>query len=83
MILYSIWVLPIIRELWDAHSRITHPWYADDTGAKGNSGKIFAHFRDLQVRGPQWGYFSEPTKSILVIDMWNVAGAEDCFGEWA
>ena len=35
MIAYGIGVLPLIRELREAHPRVTQPWYADDAGAKG------------------------------------------------
>ena len=35
MIAYGIGVLPLIQELWDAHPRVTQPWYDDDTGAGG------------------------------------------------
>ena len=35
IIAYGIRVLPLIRELREAHPRITQPWYADDAGARG------------------------------------------------
>ena len=35
MISYGIGVLPLIRNLREAHPRITQPWYADDAGAGG------------------------------------------------
>ena len=45
MIEYGIRVLPLIRELWDAHPQVTQPWYADDAGAGGGGvGRILAHF---------------------------------------
>ena len=46
-------------------------------GAGVNFGKIIAHFRDLQLRGTPWGYFQEPTKSILVVSPWNMASDEE------
>ena len=67
MIAYDIGVLPLIRELRNAHPRVTHPWYADDTGAGGTFQQIMELFRDLQARGPARGYYPEPTKSILVV----------------
>ena len=79
MIAYGIGVLLLIRELQNAHSRVTQPWYADDTGAGGTFQQIQEHFWDLQVRGSACGYYPEPTKSILVVSSGNVARAEEHF----
>ena len=77
MIAYVIGVLPFIRELWDAHPRVTQPCYADGAGSGGNFGQILTHFRYLQVRGTWRGYLQEPTKSILVVSPQNVSRAEE------
>ena len=79
MIAYGIGVLPLIRELRNAHPRVTHPWCADDAGAGGTVQKILERFRDLQARGQSQGYYQEPTKSILVVASGNVARAEEHF----
>ena len=57
MITYSIGVLPLIRELQDAHPRATQSWYADDAGVGVEFGRILAHFQDLQARRPPRGYW--------------------------
>ena len=57
MIAYGIGVLPLIRELWVAHPRVTQPWYSDNAGAGGKFQHILEHFRDLQARGPARGYY--------------------------
>ena len=75
IITYVIWVLPLIRDLWDAHPHVTQPWYTYDAG--GEFGRTLAHFQDLQVRGSLRGYFPEPTKSILVVALRNVARVEE------
>ena len=49
MITYGIGVLPLIRELREAHPRVTQPWYADEAGAGGTFSKVQSHFQDLQV----------------------------------
>ena len=77
MIAYGIGVLPLIRELREAHPRVTQPWYADDAGAEGTFQQVHEHFRDLQVRGPARGYYLDPTKSILVVALGNVAWDEE------
>ena len=52
MIAYGIGVLPLIRELQNAHPWFTQTWYADDMGAGGMFQQILEHLRDLQARGP-------------------------------
>ena len=79
MIAYGIGVLPLIRELWEAHPRVTQPRYADDAGTGGKFEHILDHFNDMQARGPPRGYFPEPTKSILVVDPRNVPRVENFF----
>ena len=79
MIVYGIGVLPLIRELRNAHPRVTQPWYVDYAGAGGMFQQILEQFRDLQARGPARGYYPEPTKIILVVAPGNIALAEEHF----
>ena len=79
MIAYCIGAIPLVREIWDAHPRVTQPWYTDDAGAGGSFGYIMAHFQDLQGRLRPWGYVPELTKSILVVALNNIARAEAFF----
>jgi hypothetical protein len=67
MFAYGIGVLPLIRRLKRNHPRLFQPWYADDAGAGGTFDDIRAMFEELQRIGPAYGYFPEPTKSILVV----------------
>ena len=41
MIAYGIGVLPLIRELWDTHPRVTQPCYDDDAGTGGGRSSRF------------------------------------------
>ena len=79
MITYGVGVLPLIRELQEAHTSVTQPWYAYDAEARGGFGHILEHFQYLQARGPTRGYFPDPTNSILVVEPRNVASAEKFF----
>ena len=38
-----------------------------------------AHLLDLQARGPARGYYPEPTNSILVVALGNVARSKEHF----
>ena len=67
MIAYGIGILPLIKNLkWEIPD-VTHPWYADDAGAVGTFARIETYFYLLAHQGPEWGYHSEPTKSILIV----------------
>ena len=79
MIPYGKGALPLIRELRNAHPRVTQPWYADDAGAGGTFQQVQEHFWYLQVRRPARGYYQEPKKSILFVALGNVAWAEEHF----
>ena len=77
MMAYGIRVLFLIREFPGAHPCVTQPWYVDDAGAGGKVTSIFEHLWDLQVRGPSWGYYLEPTKIILVVAPGNVSRVDE------
>ena len=79
MITYGIGLLPLIRELRGAHPRVTQLWYADDAGAGGKFSHILEHLRDLQERGPERGYYPDPTISILAVAPGNVAQVQEFF----
>ena len=79
MMAYGIGVLPLIRKIQDPYPRVNQPYYADDSGAGSNFESILAHFWDLQVREPSRGYFLEPTKSVLVVALRNLARADALF----
>ena len=79
MFAYGIGVLPLIRRLKRNHPRLFQPWYADDAGAGGTFDDIRAMFEELQKIGPAYGYFPEPTKSILVVPPAMVELAKEYF----
>ena len=50
MIAYGIKFLVLIRELKDAHPKVSQPWYSDDVGLGGTFPHILAHMYDLMVQ---------------------------------
>ena len=79
MIAYGIEVLPLIRDIRNAHPQVTQTWYADDAGAGGTFQQILEHFQKLQARALAQGCYPEPTKSILVVAPGNIAREEEHF----
>jgi hypothetical protein len=55
---------------------LEQPWYADDAGVAGKFDNMCRLFVKLQEIGPDFGYFPEPSKSILIVPEHNVARAE-------
>jgi hypothetical protein len=53
---------------------VDQTWYADDAGAGGKFNAI-KQFAKLQEIGPHYGYYPEPTKSILLISFSNLPAA--------
>ena len=39
MVAYVMGILPLIHEMQQSHPGVAHPWYANDAGAGGTSGR--------------------------------------------
>ena len=57
MIAYGLGVLLIIRELQEAHPKVTQPCYADNMGAVWTFTCILTHVDNIMVQGPQGDIF--------------------------
>ena len=76
MICYGIAILPLIRMLKSEFPAAIQQWYADDGSTAGNFADIRTQFERLQQLGPNYGYFPESSKSILVVAPHNVEPAK-------
>ncbi len=81
MVVYGLAVLPLIRRLKQEFPEVEQPWYADDAGAAGNFDAIRRHFTKLQEIGPNYGYFPELSKSVLVVSQCNFEAAKLAFAD--
>jgi hypothetical protein len=50
-------------------------WYADNAGTGGKLDAIKRHFEKLEEIGPHYGYFPEPSKSMLIVPQKNLSAA--------
>jgi hypothetical protein len=67
---------PVLQKEFPA---VKQPWYADNAGAGGSFTDLRKFFLRLQEIGPLYGYFPEPTKSILVVRSHNLYTAKSAF----
>jgi hypothetical protein len=82
MFAYGLGILPLIRKLKSEFTYVNQPWYADDAGAGGNFRSIRLFFKRLQELGPDFGYFPEPSKSILVVRDHNLDKTKSAFADF-
>ncbi len=82
MFAYGIGILPLIRLLKTKFPAVEQPWYADDAGAGGKFTEIRPFFSKLREIAPNFGYYPEPTKSILVVPQHNLEAARVTFPDF-
>jgi hypothetical protein len=78
MFLYSVAIMPLIRRC----KRVDdwrQCWYADDSSAVARLTKLVEWLTLLMEEGPKFGYFPEPTKSILIVAPAMVEQAKQIF----
>lgn len=75
MFVYAIGTIPLIRAI-DHPSGGVQIWYADDSSACAPLSSLEVRLRKLMEVGPQFGYHSEPRKSVLVVKD-NISEAHD------
>jgi hypothetical protein len=81
MFAYGICILPLIRVLKQEFPEVEQPWYTDDAGAGGKFDAIRHLFLRLQDIAPSFGYFPEPSNSILIVSGHNVESARTAFAD--
>ena len=67
MALYAVSIMPLIRRLQNANSEVTQAWYADDDAAGGTVMALSQYWSDIQRTGPDFGYFPNPKKTVLLV----------------
>ena len=67
MVLYGITLVPLAEELRAADLGILSSFYADDTAFDGSARRSAQLLKLLMRRGPEWGYFLEPAKSLFIL----------------
>ena len=69
----------IIKLLTSTYPDVTQTWYTDDSGSLGTFDNLEQYFKLLRCNGPDWGYYPNPTKSILVVNIKQTSKRENYF----
>ena len=62
----SVAMMPLVNSL-RCREQYQQSWYADDSARAGSLHSIHSWLDHLIERGPTYGYFAEPTKSVVVV----------------
>ena len=80
MLKYTIAVLPLIQALVD-HDKWDQNWYTDDSACCAVLPRLREWFDKLSELRPDFGYYPEPRKTILVVDLKDEAETHGLFDE--
>ena len=67
MALYAVATVPLINELQKANPSVRQGWYADDDAVGGRLRSLLSYWEDVRRLGPGYGYFPNPSKSVLLV----------------
>ena len=67
-VLYRITLVPLEEELQAADPGLLSPFYTDDAAFDGLARRSAQLLKLLMKRGPDRGYFPEPSKSLFISD---------------
>ena len=82
MFFNGVSLLPVMRKLKDPNN-VLQSWYADDSAAIANFKKLDIWLKNLIEEGPAFGYFPEPSKSLLIVDKQYAEEAHHIFDKYS
>ena len=72
LVAYRMGILHLIKKLKSQITNITQPWYAYNAGALGTFARVRSYLNLLKQYDPGQGYYPKPSKSILIMHMYNI-----------
>ena len=79
MAMYAIATVPLIKRI--SNSDVIQSWYADDAAAGGILPGLRKWWDDLVSTGPDYGYFPNAKKTLLLVKDHLVAEATELFND--
>ena len=81
MLMYPIGIQPLVSRLKDPDHHKQN-WYADDSSCAGHLRNIKTWSLSLMKLGPAFGYFAEPSKSLVIVKSEHLEEAMTLFNEF-
>ena len=79
MAIYAVAVTPLIRRLGQACPSVVQSWYADDDSAADTLASLRHYWDTVKEVGPGYGYYPNPTKTVLVTKPEHFSTAQEIF----
>ena len=79
MAIYAIAVTPLIKRLGQACPSVVQSWYADDDSAADTLASPRHYWDTVKEVGPGYGYYPNPTKTVLVTKPAPFSTAQEIF----
>ena len=79
MVMYALAIVPLIKQLRAHVPEACQAWFADDATAVGPLSSFFQWCRHLSSVGPNFGYFPNASKTVLIVKPEHLAAAESIF----
>ena len=66
MLMYAVATIPLIRKLKDSVNEVYLMWYADNASGAGKLHELREWWDQINIAGPNFGYFTNASKTWLV-----------------
>ena len=80
MAMYALAIAPLIRQLRTAVPEAKQVWFADDATAVGTLQALMSWWQLLSSLGPDYGYFPNALKTVLIVKPHLLPVANAIFG---
>jgi len=82
MAMYALAVVPLIRHLRTIVPDVSQTWFADDATAVGSLSKLLSWWQHLSSVGPDYGYFTNAVKTVLIVKPEHLSTAKALFANF-
>jgi len=79
MAMYALAVVPLIGRLRSDVPDASQVWFADDATAVGSLSTLLTWWQHLSSFGPDYGYFTNATKTVLIVKPEHLSTAQTLF----